>query len=127
MNDADIDDPLRFLLERIPGVCLIETDAGGILTRFGPAAERFFACPADEAVGRLHYRDFHDPGEMEACRDDPAFRAAMERDGWSEAVWRVIPRAGEPFDASVTLMHAAGDVSGERPGWIALYRRIFKG
>lgn len=131
MNAPDTSEILRRLIARIPDACLIETDADGILTRFDEPAERFFGCRAHEVIGRLHYRDLHDRAEMEACRDDPAFRRAMEQEGWTEADWRVIPRRGEPFQARVTLMRAPAAaptaVSAPRPGWIALYRRISPG
>lgn len=117
----------RRLFERLPEVCLIETDAEGIFSYFEKGAEIFFNCPKEEVLGRLHYRSFHDPVEMESCGDDPAFRARMESEGWSEEDWTVVPREGAPFRARVTLMRITGNEKNDEaltPGWIALYRRL---
>lgn len=125
INDLDESARLRWLLDRIPGICMIETDRDGIFTHFGPGAEAFFACPAEEALGKLHYRTFHDAEELRACQGSAEFRAAMESPGWTEEIWRVIPRTGEPFPARVTLLRRDCDPeTGESAGWIALYRRI---
>lgn len=135
MTDPALDpardpDPLRWLIDRIPGVCLIETDAAGVFTHFGPGAEAMFACPAAEALGRLAYAAFHDPAEIEACHGSESFRRAIEDPGWTEQAWRVIPRGGEPFMARVTLVPirrvdtAAPSGQNEIIGWRALYRRI---
>lgn len=133
------------LLDRIPDACLVAFDARGVFTRFGPAAERFFGCSAGEAVGRLHYASFHDPAELEACRDDPAFARAMIDPGWIEGPWRILPRSGAPFAATVTLIalrsapppspDGTDPASAPAPpasapstgtalaGWLAFYRR----
>lgn len=126
MTDEPIRQTYRRLFERVPGACLIETDASGMITHFGPAAEAFFGRPAEEAIGKLHYGALHDAGEMEACRDDPVFREKLERDGWTEDDWTIVSPKGERFRARVTLVRApAGERDGEgKRGWIALYRRI---
>ncbi|MBI1784471.1 PAS domain-containing protein [Candidatus Sumerlaeota bacterium] len=116
---------LRFVLDRRPGVCLIETDAHGIFTHFGPGAEAFFGCPASEALGKLRYDVFHDPDEMKACHADPKFQAEMRDPGWSEDDWKIIPRSGDAFMAKVTLMPARGEYpDGAIIGWMALYRKL---
>ena len=118
------------LLDRLPGVCVIETDSHGVLTHFGPGAEAFFGCPAEEALGKLHYGDFHDPDELAACHGSPEFKAAMKSPGWSEDIWRVVPRTGDPFPARVTLVPLHGDLAetganaDKIEGWLALYRRV---
>ena len=124
------EDQLRWLFTRIPDACLIETDPSGRFTRFGPDAEAFFRCPASDALAKLHYPDFHDPEQMQACNDDPDFMRIIKQQGWIESDWRVIPRSGAPFLARVTLLPLFSletDVAkGEnaRRGWLALYRRI---
>ncbi len=126
MTSSPTENLYRLLFERLPKVGLIETNASGIFTYFGEGAEAFFNCSKEDAVGRLHYRTFHDPVEMEACQNDPDFQARMASEGWSEEDWTVLPREGEPFQARVTLMRAPlkpGQDAGEAPGWIALYRR----
>lgn len=121
---------LGWLYERAAGTCVIETDGSGIFTEFGPVAEAFFGCPAEAALGKLHYSAFHDPKEMEACRDDPQFMREIESRGFSEADWRVIPRSGEPFAARVALAPTrALDNAPTKPhnpiqGWIAFYRKL---
>jgi len=135
-------EPLLWFLDRIPGACVIGTNAHGVFTHFGPGAEAFFVCPAGEALGRMHYGAFHDPAELEACAGTAEFRAALERPGWTEDVWRVIPRVGDPFMARVTLLPVRGatplaapgtihgldnpGANGQNPivGWWALYQRI---
>ena len=103
---------------------MIETDAAGIFTRFGPAAVAMFGCPAAEAIGKLHYAAFHDADELRACHGSAEFRAALESPGWSEAEWRVIPRIGAPFRARVALARLTDERTGEKSGWIAFYERI---
>lgn len=126
-NEASL---LRWLTERIPGVCVIQTDARGVFTHFGPGAEAFFACPASEAIGKLKYDAFHDAKEMEACRGSEEFRAAMVNPGWTEDIWSVVPRVGGAFRARVTLLplRALDSMScggqNEVSGWLALYRRL---
>lgn len=127
------EDWLLWLLDRTAIACVVETDARGVLTHFGPGAEAFFACPADEALGKLRYSDFHDAKEMEACRGSAQFQAAIRNPGWTEDLWCVIPRAGEPFSARVTLVPLWG-LDSRRPteedkpaGWLALYRRVDSG
>lgn len=126
MNDEPFQAPHRWLFERIPGVCLIETDPSGVITHFGPAAERFFNCSAEDTIGRVHYESFHDTVEMETCRDDPAFREIMARQGWSEDEWTVVPREGKRFQARVTLVRkgSGGEGAEKGGGWIALYCRV---
>lgn len=120
---------LRLLLDRLPNSCLIETDAHGLFTYFGPAAEAFFGCPAGEALGKLRYSDFHDPAELEACRATAAFRAAIRDPGYTVGLWRVIPRSGLPCLARVTLVALWPDDMNredeqERPaGWLAHYQK----
>lgn len=121
---------LWWMLDRIEGTCLIETDGKGVVTRFGPGAEAFFGCPAAEAVGLLRYSAFHDASEMERCKGDAEFKRSMETPGWNEAEWRVIPRSGEPFAARVTLAplrgldNGAGNAENPPRGWLALYRKL---
>ena len=119
---------LAWLIDRQPGACVIETDARGIFTHFGPGAEALFGCPAQVALGKLHYGEFHDAEQLEACQGRPEFREALLNPGWTEDRWRVIPRVGEPFEARVTLVPlragSSGADSGEIVGWRALYRRI---
>lgn len=120
---------LRFLLDRHPDSCVIETDGKGVITRFGPGAEAFFVCPAAEAIGKMRYSDFHDAKELEACHGSAEFQAAIRDPGWTEDLWRVIPRAGEPFTARVTLvplwdLDSNVALQDDKPiGWVALYRR----
>lgn len=122
-------DRIRWMRARDPRGALLTTDARGIVREFGPDAEAFFGRPADEVVGRLSYRDFHDAAQLEACRDDAAFRAAMRDPGWNEGLWTVVPAEGEPFEALVALAPLLDEGDFERSdeppvvGWIALYRR----
>lgn len=128
---------LRWLIDRIDGACLIETDAAGVFTHFGPGAEAMFGVPATQALGRLHYQDFHDPEEMRVCAADPEFKRLTAERGWTEDLWKIIPRVGPPFLARVTLLPRparspaakpldSGDPNphNQKQGWIALYRRV---
>ncbi len=122
---------LRWLLDRAEGACVIETDASGLITQFGPGAEAFFVCPAAQAIGQMKYSEFHDAAELEACKGSPEFVAALAIPGWTEDVWRVVPLADEPFAARVTLIPLRDFGPAEAPGakdkitgWLAHYRRL---
>jgi PAS domain S-box-containing protein len=119
-------DQYRRLLEMQQDACLIETDASGIISYFGPAAAEFFGCRAEEVLGKLHYSAFHDRAEMESCANDPDFMRSIEEQGYSENVWIIRPRGGGFFKAKVTLIpiYNENGNAAERIGWIALYRRI---
>ena len=60
------DDPsawLKWMIDRIPGGCIIQTDAHGIVTHFGPGAEVFFACLAKKVLGKLSEPGVDRPGD----------------------------------------------------------------
>lgn len=136
----DIASALRWMIDRIDGVCVIQTDRAGVFTHFGPGAEAMFGVTAAQAIGRMRYQDFHDPEELRACHGDPEFKRLTATRGWTEDLWRVIPRVGEPFTARVTLLPApaqsppdlgpnpldnpAAIAQNQNNGWIALYRRV---
>ena len=114
-------DPFRLLVESVVEYAIFMLDPAGRVVSWNPGAERVYACPGSQIIGKSFSR-FYTASDQAAGKPEEALRLALETNSYEQTSLRV-RHDGSQFWAVVTVSNLK-DYFGNHAGFSVVTRDI---